>query len=62
MEVDRKLVQIIREELGTNSADLFIKFYKGFPKHEQVEGARELLDDIIGRPRTNFVLQQFKND
>ena len=61
MDADRDLVRIIHEELGENTANLFVKFYQGFRREEQVEGAREILVTIVGETRTKDLLKNIAN-
>lgn len=61
MDVDEDLVKIIYDELGENTAELFVKFYRGFQKEEQIEGAREILGIIVGESRTNDLLKKIVN-
>lgn len=56
MDIDEHLLKIVKNELGSSSADLFFEFYHGFSKREQIEGAREILGTIVGATRTKELL------
>lgn len=60
MDIDSDLVDIMFKELGKNSADLFVEFYQGFPRSEQVDGARSILTATVGKPRTDDLFNQLQ--
>lgn len=60
MDVNKDLVKIILSELGKKTADLYVDFFDGFPEAEQVQGAREMLDQIVGQERTSELLKKFE--
>lgn len=62
LDIDKDLVSIIFRELGKRSADLFVQFYQGSPIEEQVQGARELLNTIVGELRTSKLLKNFSEN
>lgn len=61
MDIDPTLLKIIALELGSSSADLFVKFYHGFSVEEQVSGAKSILRIIIGYERTEEILKELDN-
>lgn len=57
-DINPDIVRIISNELGQNSADLFITFYRGFSYEEQLSGAKELLTEIVGIGKTYQLLSR----
>lgn len=57
MVIYRQIVEIISQEMGKKTADLFIDFYSDFSKEEQIEGAKELLCSVVGEKRTEDLLK-----
>lgn len=55
-DIDHKLLKIINDELGDKSADLFSQFYSGFSYEDQLEGARGILNALVGPSRTTALL------
>lgn len=61
INIDKELVDLVGNELGQKTADLFTDLYDGFPLDEQVAGAREVLYEIVGVERTNDLLKKIEN-
>lgn len=61
-EINKDLVKIIGNELGQNTADLFVSFYDGFSLQEQVTGAKEILAVVVGNDRTNELLKKINKE
>ena len=53
LTIQERLVTIVYNNLGKKSADLYQQFYIGESPEEQLKGAEELLQDLIGRPKTS---------
>lgn len=51
------LWQIIKDNMGDKSLDLFLNFYKSESLKEQYEGARQVFVHIFGDEQTNKFLQ-----
>lgn len=64
MNANRRILEIIRTELGERSADLFDQFYFDFPLEDQLFGAEEVLTMTIGAEKTKQLLRKIsrKND
>lgn len=60
MDIDKNLFGIIEDELGIRSADLFARFFGGFSKKEQLDGAKEILVLAVGVARTKELLERIE--
>jgi hypothetical protein len=58
--INKELISVISEELGQNSADVFMSFYSANSFEDQLSGARDILSLTIGEDRTTKLLSKIK--
>lgn len=58
--INPPLLRVIERELGKNTAKLFSEHYQGDSLTDQLTGAQELLEVVVGSERTDQLLSRIR--